>query len=122
MLEQLLKRQNDEVWLRSEQWILNRILKNTPINPNEIRKRGGMDTENRWNKWKTKSKMIDLNPAKFINTLYSNGLNIPVKKRLPDNLKIKVEWYAVYKKSPLNIKAQIVENFKKMEKHIPCSQ
>lgn len=50
-----------------------------------------MDTENRWNKWKTKSKMIDLNPAKFINTLYSNGLNIPVKKRLPDNLKNKVE-------------------------------
>lgn len=28
-----------------------------------------------------KKQMIDLNPAKFINALYSNGLNTPFKSR-----------------------------------------
>lgn len=91
---------------------MNRILKNIPINPCEIRKRGGTDIENRWNKWKTKSKMIISNPDKFINTLYSNGLITPFKKRVRLSLKIKVKLYSVYKKPPLNIKVQIVQRKK----------
>ena len=64
---------------------MNRILKNIPINPCEIRKRGGTDSENRWNKWKTKSKTPDdYSKYEWLNTMIKSQRSSDwIEKQVP---------------------------------------
>ena len=43
-----------------------------------LKDHGKNETKNRWDKWKTNSKIIDLNPAMLAITLNINGVNAAI--------------------------------------------